>query len=305
MRNRIPAILLACLLALGSFGALVNLTPASARMAGDQCEVRVRVNGDEQWQAMPTSFCTAAAPTPTSTPIETATTTATMAMPMPTETGTPAPGGWHAPTTHEHGDSPPAWVLASSHQPFTQTRESHAGYKGVYQTMGNGVESYLITHILTTNAARSHGDHDYQLWVLDPQGGVSYWGGQLDFGTDRVRTVDDGQRPIMLAERNATDGCEVWYSRPGAAVVDVGWTICNRYQKFDGTILGGVGAKRTMEWAILPDRFGTYPGAAPTLAQYCVVEFGVCRFRFVIYNRDYNSPGLTPINRAPVVSPQG
>src|SRR5262249_14373885 len=49
-----------------------------------------------------------------------------------TETPTAEAGsGWHLPTTHEHGDAPPAWVLASPQQPFTQTRELHVGYKGI------------------------------------------------------------------------------------------------------------------------------------------------------------------------------
>jgi hypothetical protein len=48
------------------------------------------------------------------------------------------PAGWHAPTTHEHGDAPPQWVLRSPVKPFTQTRESHVGYKGVYAKDGGG-----------------------------------------------------------------------------------------------------------------------------------------------------------------------
>jgi hypothetical protein len=78
--------------------------------------------------------------------------------------------------------------------------------------------------------------------------------------------------------------------------MDVGWTICRRYAKFDGTILGGNGTFRTADWVIPAARLAAFPGAAPTLAQDCIVEFGVCRFRFLVNSRDYNAPGIVPIN---------
>lgn len=200
--------------------------------------------------------------------------------------------GYHAPTTHEHGDAPPQWVLDSGHAPFTQTRESHTGYKGVYDVSPGGAESYLITHILSTAAARSHGDHDYQLWLRSPNTGeILYYEGVLDFGNPpRLRTVDTGQRPIILSVNDG--GCETWYSRPGALVMDVGWTICNRYEKFNGTVTNGAGTFRTADWLIPCNRlpFGS------SLRAHCVVEYGISRLSFIVNSRDYRAPGVVPIN---------
>lgn len=238
----------------------------------------------------------------------TATTTPTVAA---THTHTPGPvtdpPGWHAPTTHEHGESPQQWVLDSPQQPFTQTRESHTGYKGMRATAVDNaaVQSYIITHILTAESARSHGDHDYQLWVRDSTGAVSYWEGVLPFGQDAnvpsspifKSKADNGQRPIALAERNATDGCETWYSRPGRLVFDLGWTVCDRYQKFDGTILNGEGKFRSADWFIYPERL-TRPGGhvEPTLARECRVQYGSCRIGFIRTGHDNPGPQVVPIN---------
>lgn len=216
---------------------------------------------------------------------------------VPTPTATTAPvTGWHPPTTHEHGDAPPQWVLDSGQQPFTQTRESHVGYKGVLASMPNGVQSYFVNHILSTVMARSHGDHDYQLWVRDRSGNVSYWQGMMDFGTPPpLRTTDTGQRPIIQSIGDG--GCETWYSRPGAAVMDVGLTICGRYESFAGAVLGGNGTFRTSDWALYPDRFAGSGGhVEPTLARDCAVEFGICRFRFLVDSKQYPGPSVVPIN---------
>ncbi len=237
------------------------------------------------------STCNARRPTATatSTPVP-PTATATMVMPSPS----PAPSGWHAPTTHEHGDGPPpAWVVNSGHAPFTQSRESHVGYKGVYATSPAGAESYLITHVLSTVAARSHGDHDYQLWLRAPSTGeVLYYAGVLDFGNPPpLRTADTGERPIILSVGDG--GCETWYgSDLGRLIFDLGWTICDRYQSFDGTVLGGVGAFRSVDWIVPCDRLP----AVTSLRQYCATEFGVSRLAFIVSSRDYTVPGLVPLN---------
>jgi hypothetical protein len=243
-------------------------------------------------------------------PTATATSTATATV-APTHTHTPTPPGhplgWHPPADHEHGEQPPAWVYASQWQPFTQSRESHSGYKGMRATQRNNgaVESYLITHIVTSEAARSHGDHDYQLWVRDSTGAVSYWQGILPFGVNEAvptspiieRTTDTGERPIALAERSPTDGCETWYTRPGVLAFDLGWTICGRYQRFDGTIINGLGLYRSADWTLYPDRFGDRPGVvAPTLAAEARVEFGVTRLTFVRTGHDNPGPNVQPGN---------
>lgn len=238
---------------------------------------------------------------PTATPTEEPTATPTEE-PTATPTEAAQESGWHEPgshdglNVHEHGDAPPAWATGA----LTQNRESHTGYKGVYDVSPGGAESYLVAHIISTEGARSHGDHDYQLYVRDPESGhVFMWDGVLCFAEPCTapapeRTSDTGERPIILGERSSTDGCETWYSDPGEKVVDVGWTICGRYQAFDGTVLGGVGTFRTIDWIIPCNRLTTEQFAA--LGDNCRTEFGVSRLSFIVNSRDYSAPGITPIN---------
>ncbi len=248
--------------------------------------------------------------TPTATPMATATSvppTSTSVPPTSTTSpvaGQPCPSGlhpstgWHAPVhgsgcyfQHEHGDAPPSWVANS----FTQNSESHVGYKGVLKSMANGVESYIVTHVLSTIAARGHGDHDYALWVRDPSGGISFWQGKMDFGDPPpLRLSDTGERPIILSVNDG--GCETWYSRPGSLVFDIGWTICGRYQNFAGVTTGGDGSYRGTDWTIMKDRLSSFPGAAPTLAQYAVNEFGIERFQFIDTGHPFPNTGVVPIN---------
>jgi hypothetical protein len=263
----------------------------------------------------PTATATATA-TPTAAATATATAVAITATPIVSNVVQLVP--WHPPgahldpvthrplTPHEHGDAPPAWVLAGAHQPFTQYRESHVGYKGAYAPNdkgSKGVESYLITHVLSTVAARLHGDHDFQLWIRTPgTGTVSYFSGLLDFGTPPIfRLTDTGERPIILAkgdEGATTTDCETWYARPGSNIFDLGWTICNRYSKFNGTVLGGNGIYRGMDWTIYTDRFSEFAGADPALVNYCSDDgFGHCRFQWLVIGHEY--PGIdvvVPIN---------
>jgi hypothetical protein len=300
--HRAIAVLVAVLV-LPLAGLALVVGTAAPVAASHTCELRVWVNGQPtgpKFAVDPAKYpdlCGAhAAPTATAT---------TAPAPTPTHTHTPAPSpsvtlGYHAAASHdglnvhEHGDAPPAWVLDSAWPPFSQSRESHTGYKGAYAVSPGGAESYVITHILATPGARSHGDHDYQLWLRNPGSGeILYYAGVLDFGNPPpLRTVDTGERPIILGERSATDGCETWYSRPGALVMDLGWTICGRYTDFAGNILGGLGAVRTVDWIIPCDRLP----AASTLRQGCRTEFGVSRLSFLINTRSYQAPGLAPIN---------
>ena len=214
--------------------------------------------------------------------------------------------GWHPPTIHEHGDAPPAWVVGSAFQPFTQDAESHIGYKGAFVAYDNGLESYFIAHILTVPSARSHGDHQYQLWMREPNGAVSYWEGWLDFSPTAVpsdpvpmRTYDTGERPIALAQGDG--GCETWYSKPGANVVDVEWIVCGRVTNFAGESLGGVGLARLAGWGTYADRLrpgNPYGGVvSPTLVDNCTWSYGVCKLGFGTGNREY--PGaetVVPVN---------
>lgn len=248
----------------------------------------------------PPAATTTAVPSPASTLVP-----SPPSSPVP-PTSTPAvAAGWHAPgshsglNVHEHGIvAPPAWVNASGNPAFTQSRESHTGYKGVYDVSPGGVESYFIGHIFSSEFARSHGDHDYQLWLRDPEtGAVFYVAGILNFGSPGItdpmpeRLRDTGERPIALSVNDA--GCETWYNRPGSTVIDIGWTMCGRYQAFDGTIRGGVGTFRTIDWVIPCSRLP----AGNVMLNNCRVEFGVSRLSFLANNVE-NDPGhvARPIN---------
>lgn len=232
--------------------------------------------------------------TATVVPSATSTSSATpVSSPVP-PTGTPTvAAGWHPPTTHEHGDAPPAWVLASANPPFSQSRESHVGYKGALAVSPGGVASYLIVHILSTVAARAHGDHDFEMWLLDPETReVFYVSGILDFGNPPpLRLRDTGERPIILS---ADDGpCETWYSRPGSPPApDIGWTVCGRYAAFSGEVRGGLGTFRGADW-IIPCR--RLPAGHP-LADNCRDEFGVPRLSWLRASHDYRAPGIIAPN---------
>lgn len=298
--------LLACVALLGALVASLAPQPATgARLAADgTCVVTLTVNG----QAVDYPFATlypsvpppasCAAPTATAIP-PTATHTHT---PAPTATGTPAPAGWHAPgrhdglNVHEHGRAtPPGWTYGTNcGDPFSQTRESHTGYKGVYADSPGGAESYLITHILATEGARAHGDHDGMLFLRSPiTGEVLCFTGVLDFGDPPpLRTADTGERPIILSVGDG--GCETWYGFDlGRRLVDIGWTICGRYQNFAGDVLGGDGSFRTVDWIVPCDRLP----ATSSLRQHCRTEFGVSRLSF-IENSVENDPQhiVRPIN---------
>jgi hypothetical protein len=265
-------------------------------IAANQCNLAVMSQS-------PAAVSVACGPlwTPTALPA-TATPVGNMAGQPCTPSTHPATG-WHPPVhvvsgcyfQHEHGDVPPPWVP----NPFTQTRELHVGYKGVAKTsQANSVESYFIAHIVSTEAARSHGDHDFELWVKDPSGGLSHWAGVLDFGTPPPERIADNQlRPIIVSVSANPDGgaCETWYSRPGAAIVDVGWTICGRHEGFTGTLMGGLGTYRGADWVLPYSRLGNsaFPGTvAPTLAQYAALEFSVYRFSWIDAGRQFPGTGV-------------
>lgn len=299
---RIFAFAAAFILAVGFVGVLSvsSHTPTQETLTlapGDVQPVECADNSSPQTHAHDARldvFCEAPTPTATTEPTATPSTN--------TMTTWHAPGSHDGLNVHEHGDAPPAWVLNSPNQPFTQNRESHTGYKAETATSPGGAESYIIAHILSTEAARSHGDHDYQLWIRDPDTGtVFYQTGTLCFAPWQnctaptpERTSDTGQRPIVLGERNASDGCETWYSDPADpnVAIDLGWTICGRYQAFNGTILGGTGAFRTIDW-VIPCAF--IPQGHP-LRDECRVEFGIQRLSWLANNQNYAAPGITPIN---------
>lgn len=253
--------------------------------------------------------------TPTATATGTATATAT-STPQPTATLAIVPAGWHPPGTHldpishlpypphEHGDAPPAWTAGQACVPFAQSREGHVFYKGMTAVSKLGVESYIIVHVATTAAARAHGDHDYMAFFLTPGTNVvSCVQGLLDFGNPPpliTATVDPGIRPIILSKNDghgAFSDCETWYDRPGALVFDLGWTICNRWTRLDGSPDGGNGAHRGADWHVYVDRFGEWPGMDPGLAAYAIDDgFGHKRLDFVRNDVSFPSAGVTGPN---------
>ena len=71
--------------------------------------------------------------------------------------------------------------------------------------------------------------------------------------------------------------------------------MCQRYQAFNGTVLGGDGSFRTIDWIIPCDRL---TGAARTaLIDNCRNEFTVNRLSFLVNSREYETNGnVSPIN---------
>jgi hypothetical protein len=201
-------------------------------------------------------------------------------------------------TGHEHGDAPPQWVTAwatanNKPLPFSQTRESHTGYKGVFVRHASGAESYFIGHILSNAMARSHGDHDYQLWLKTTDGKTFYWDGLLCFAgpcaaQPPLRTSDTGERPIILAQNDGA--CETWYGGAEGGVVDVEWVICGRISHFDTSKTSGVGTHRTIGWIFYPDRFPANVQAS--MLRDCRVEFGFCRLQFLVSGKEYPNQGV-------------
>jgi hypothetical protein len=251
-------------------------------------------------------------PPATSTPEPSATPTATPT-PHAHPTEIPATVGkcgepmnvWHSNkwgscfTGHEHGDAPPQWVTqhalaGNSPMPFSQTRESHTGYKGAFAKHASGAESYFIAHILSNQMARSHGDHDYQLWLRTSDGQIFYWDGLLCFARPceaqpPLRTRDTGERPIILAQNDS--GCETWYQN---GLIDVEWIICGRIEHFNASITSGVGTHRTVGWFFYPTRFS---GAVREAMQRdCRVGFGICRLQFRFDAREYPREGIVNPN---------
>ena len=194
---------------------------------------------------------------PTETPVPP---TATEAEPTETSVDPPNPPNppepphdgndtWHAPTDHEHGDAPPQWVTNAGYTPtFTHVagtpgenhaHHKHTAFKGWSLTM-KGVEVYGIFHLDFNPGGHGSRFHSYQVWALDPSGGVSHWHGWFDFGTGNMtgpqfRTTCQplDVRPIMQANR---EGCPIvfenWYSRAGGSggwSWDVGININSNY----------------------------------------------------------------------------
>lgn len=288
------------------------------------------------WQGDPLALCFQTIPTSTPTPTNTATSTSTPTAtttntPSPTDTATATPTltpavsvpfvDWHLPglhldpitqkpyPIHEHGDKPKPWVYqaAASGQcpaPFSQHREGHVFYKGMYAVSKLGVESYIIVHVASTVAATSHGDHDILYYFRTPVTGVvSCAAGILDFGTPPqliTATADPQTRPIILSKNDGRlpfQDCETWYNRPGQFVFDLGWTVCNRWDRLDGTRSGGNGAHRGADWHVYLDRFPEWPGMDPGLALYAVDDgFGHKRIDFVVNDVQFPDAGVTGPN---------
>jgi hypothetical protein len=249
---------LAVAVVIGAFGLLsiaaakppVNLAPRDSVIV--RCSgVDLAVNRQSATQV--TLECRRA---PTATP--TASLTA-----QPTSTHTPAPSAtptiapptgdvgrcgessheWHPPvvngcvTGHEHGDAPPAWVVASSFSahfthPANTPNENvvkHTSFKG-FLLRDDGIDVYVIAHIDTNPSGHSSRFHSYQVWARDSAGNVSYWDGWMDFGTSNLTGPQfrrfgcdpdtDSTRPIMAAndeECNIPLRFENWYSRAGGS----------------------------------------------------------------------------------------
>lgn len=258
---RWAAIPLALILALSALTALRTATPpasagapaAAGRAVDGTCEVRVRVDGVEGWQIVDPSFCTFPTPAATATagptataipPTATATVAPTATSVPPTEVGRCGEDflHWHAPmigtcaTGHEHGDAPPAWVVASRWMPMFEHPGNTPGENVLKHTSFNafsmtddGVDLYVIIHLDTNPNGHTSRFHSYQAWARDSTGAVSYWDLWADFGVGnntegQVRPGDNcpggsgGVRPIITVNYQSCPGLtfETWYSRAGA-----------------------------------------------------------------------------------------
>jgi hypothetical protein len=196
---------------------------------------------------------------------------------------------WQPPSDHEHGDAPPAWVLAAGYSPsFTHAANTpnenhlpykHTGFKG-YSARLNGVDVYVIMHLDTNPSGHTSRFHSYQFWMRDPSGGVSHMHGWLDFGGDdltqtgpnlrRIRCDDTGVRPIIAVNDQSCGGpiqFESWYSRAAGHRGQAGWmpdfgfnTSANYYTGGDPTDpatwvgTGGLNLVRRFEVAWYADR---------------------------------------------------
>jgi hypothetical protein len=258
MRRALVTLAVVAALVLPSL-TIAALRPASARIAADgSCEVLVRVDGVERWQSMDASFCVSVPATATPVP-PTATAvppTATPAPPTNTPippTATPVPSGhdpnvWHGPAFgHEHGDQPPAWVMASNwpamftHPGNTPNEnvQKHSSFKG-FRFQDDGVDVYLVMHLDTNPNGQQGRFHSLQVWALDPSGAVSHWDGWHDFGSGNNTGPNlrgngcesTSIRPIIAV--NLT-GCgvvqfESWYGRGnGGWTWDCGFNVKAQY----------------------------------------------------------------------------
>lgn len=229
--------------------------------------------------------------TPTRTVTPTATVTAT-----PTATATPSghPNAWHVASTHEHGDEPPAWVVSSGLAPTFEGTEAHVGFKGFLFAPVNGVDAYMIVHLISTPTGRATQFHTYKVWMRDPTGAVSYYHGFMNTGdplTTRVsRSLPDpGFRPIVLVVDQAAYDlygaqCEVWYTFPTVSGPHISFLICPPVYLHDPTDTAdpatwtrvppgtGLGLQREadLSWYVngQPEGFFSNGYTAPTLKNY-------------------------------------
>lgn len=286
MRRHAIAVLIAVIVLPAAMLGLLTAQAAptgASRLVGNSCEVRVRVDGVERWQAMPADFCAEPA-TPTPAPTNTAVPpTATAIPPTPTPTMGPMVGAcgedamhWHPPvvngcaTGHEHGAKPPAWVQSSQWMPMfdhpgntpNENVLKHTAFKG-FAFRDDGVDVYMLAHLDTHPQGQQTRFHSFQVWFRDATGAVSHLDYWLDFGTGdnalpNIQPTDgcgnNGQRPIIMVNFKA--GCprvefENWYARAGVApwMADVGFNVAPQY--FGGPSKGMLSPgdlARSAEW---------------------------------------------------------
>lgn len=156
---------------------------------------------------------------------------------------TPVPtvlSAWHPPTTHEHGDPPPRWVLDSPLDPnFTQGSENHNGFKSFHfvgytccdSSVGTGVEVYATIHLIGTPNGRLTRYHSYKIWMLDASSNVSYWQGMLDTGDPQTRRFPRSQGDpgggsrVLCVDSELSVPFEQWYADTYLGGPNIGWNI--------------------------------------------------------------------------------
>ena len=155
---------------------------------------------------------------------------------------------WHAPTDHEHGDAPPAWIAEAG---YVSAFDAHGGFHGGTSALENTAkhvsmkgmvaqfgdqQAYIRTHMTGLAMERMGRYHSYEVFMRDAQGGVSHWQGWFNSGhtvNDRVsRSLGDpGRRPVVLVVDEAAlykgITCEQWYGFTASWSWDLGLTICS------------------------------------------------------------------------------
>jgi hypothetical protein len=210
---------------------------------------------------------------------------------------------WHEPglahgdrPAHEHGDPPPAWLVAAGIRPsfmhvaMTPNENmpywKHTGFKG-WAGRFNGVDWYGVFHLDFNPGGHVSRFHSYQIWFRDPTGAISHMHGWMDFGVGNstgpqlvtLCGTDTDVRPVMTPTQV---GCpirfESWYARAGGNgdwAPDFGFNINPNYyaggDPTNPTTWTDTGYVRNLERRI---EFAWYPFRSQLRGEFWTTQWG-------------------------------